>query len=58
MPFRLRLILAILGLLLCLCAAAALIYAAWPVEVLRDHAPVAPTLFAPPASALVISRWL
>ena len=58
MSFRLRLALAILGLALCLCAAAALAYAVWPVETVRDHAPVDPTLFAPPASALVSVRWM
>ncbi len=49
MAFRnLRLLLIVLGLMILLCSLAALAYAYWPVEVLREQAPLSPTLFAPP----------
>jgi hypothetical protein len=53
---RLRILLAGLGLLLCLCAVGALIFVLWPLEPVREQFPVAPTLFAPPAAAAL--GWL
>ncbi len=43
-----RRVIIVLGLLIMLCALAALAYAFWPLEALREQAPLAPTLFAPP----------
>ena len=51
MPLRLRLLLALLGLTLCLCALGALVYVLWPLQPMREQFPVAPTLFAPPGAA-------
>jgi hypothetical protein len=49
MSRRLRLALALLGLVILCLAATALLYALWPVETLRDQLRLDPTLFAPPA---------
>ena len=57
MPLRLRILLACLGLMVCLCAVAALVYVLWPLQPVRDLAPIDPTLFAPPASALLWWAW-
>ena len=45
---RLRLLVAVLGLLLLAFSLLALAYAIWPVEVQRLQATLAPTLFAAP----------
>ena len=58
MPLRLRILLAILGLMVCLCAASALVYVLWPTETVREVTPVAPTLFAPPAAAISRAIWV
>ncbi len=50
----LRLILALLGLCICLCAVGALVYVLWPLPPVREQVPIAPTLFAPPG---VASLW-
>jgi len=48
MSRRLRLILAILGLVIACLSLIAVLYALWPVDPLRDQFPLAPTLFVPP----------
>ncbi len=48
MSFRLKIGLAVLGLVIVLISLAALIYAYWPMEVVQVGGPVSPTLFAPP----------
>ncbi len=48
MSVQWRTALLILGLLVILFSLAALAYAFWPVAALREQAPLAPTLFAPP----------
>ncbi|MGD2155856.1 MAG: hypothetical protein PVG14_04720 [Anaerolineales bacterium] len=48
MSHRLRFALLALGLLFVCFSLAALAYAFWPLEGLRDQATLAPTLFAPP----------
>ncbi len=48
MRLRLRLTLALIGLLIVACSLLALYYALAPVEVTRLQATVAPTLFGPP----------
>ncbi len=49
MSRRLRLTLAVLGLVIVCLSLTALLYALWPVDTLRDQFPLVPTLFAPPA---------
>ncbi len=49
MSRRLRLTLALLGLVIACFAVTALLYSLWPVDTLRDQLRLAPTLFAPPA---------
>jgi len=49
MSRRVRLMLALLGLVIAILSAIALIYAIWPVDTLRDQVQLAPTVFAPPA---------
>ncbi len=58
MSHRLRLALAILGLIVLLVAIAAIVYVAWPMQTAREQLPVAPTLFAPPATAVEGLWWL
>ena len=41
--------LALLGLVIAILSAIALIYAIWPVDTLRDQDHLVPTLFIPPA---------
>ena len=48
MTIRWRLTLLILGLTIVCVSLAALVYAAWPLELLREQTPLAPTLFTPP----------
>ena len=48
MSRRLRLTLAILGLVIACLSLIAVLYALWPVDTLRDQFPHAPTLFVPP----------
>ena len=43
-----RWVIIVLGVVIILCSLAALAYAFWPLEMLREQAPLAPTLFAPP----------
>jgi len=43
-----RRVVIVLGLVIILCSLVALAYAFWPLEALREQAPLAPTLFAPP----------
>jgi hypothetical protein len=45
---RTQILLLLLGLLILVCAISALAYAYWPLGALEEHAPLAPTLFAPP----------
>ncbi len=54
---RLRLALAILGLVVIALALLALAYAAWPLESTVDQAPIAPTLFQPPQSFIALTRF-
>lgn len=48
MSQRLKVGLVVFSLLLLLVSLAALAYAYWPLAVVRDQLPIAPTLFAPP----------
>jgi hypothetical protein len=48
MTRRLRLTLVLIGLIILGFSLAALAFALWPGEALREAAPLAPTLFAPP----------
>ena len=48
MSRRLRLTLAMVGLVIAILSASALIYAFWPVDTLRDEGHLAPTLFIAP----------
>jgi hypothetical protein len=45
---NLRMLVIVLGLIVVLCSVSALAYAFWPLEALREQAPLAPTLFVPP----------
>lgn len=47
-PRNFRWLVIVLGIVIILCSLAALAYAFWPLELLREQAPLAPTLFAPP----------
>ncbi len=49
MSRRLRLTLAVIGLIIAILAASALLYALWPVDTLRDQGHLVPSLFIPPA---------
>ena len=57
MPVRLRMVLALAGLLLLILSLAALAYVFWPLDSAREQIPIAPTLFSPPASALLRGWW-
>jgi len=48
MSRRLRLGLALFGLVILLFALLALAYAYWPLASLQEQVPIAPTLFSPP----------
>lgn len=49
MSRRVRLMLALLGLIIAALSAVVLVYAVWPVDTLRDQVQLSPTVFAPPA---------
>jgi hypothetical protein len=51
MSRRLRLTLAILGLVIVCLSLTAVLYSLWPVDTLHDRFLLAPTFFAPPTSA-------
>jgi len=48
MSYRLKIGLVVLGLAILLASLGALVYAYWPAGVLRETAPIAPTLLAAP----------
>lgn len=48
MSYRLKIGLVALGLVILLVSLGALVYAYWPAGVLRETAPITPTLMAPP----------
>ena len=48
MSRRLRLGLAVIGLIIAILAASALLYALWPVDTLRDQGYLVPMLFVAP----------
>jgi hypothetical protein len=55
MSFRLRLGLALAGLVLVVISLALLAYVLWPVDTVLEQYQPAPTLFAPPQAAA--ERW-
>lgn len=54
MSRRVRVVLAIAGLVIVLCSLVTLGFAFGPIQHLSDQATVAPTMFAPPQSAVVL----
>ena len=50
---RLRIVLAVVGVLIVLCSLTALAFAFGPIQHTSEQDPVAPTLFAPPQSAVM-----
>jgi hypothetical protein len=51
---RLRIVLAVVGVIIILCSLVTLAFAFGPIQHLSDQATVAPTMFAPPQSAVVL----
>lgn len=56
MSLRLRITLALAGLLLICLSLAALTYTLWPIEKTSEQFQLSPTLFAPPQSWVNVSR--
>jgi len=57
LKLRWRVALAFVGLLLVLASVAVIAYAFWPLPPLTEQFRPAPTLFAPPQSALMGKPW-
>jgi len=58
MSLRLRIALAITGLLLICLSLAALAYTQWPIKKTSEQFQLLPTLFAPPESSFTDSRFV